>query len=46
MTDPALLPRMLQMSSKVGTFESPRVLSLPDMRVALGVELEIEPGSV
>jgi hypothetical protein len=34
MTDHALLPRLLQMSSKVRTFESPRVLTLPDMGIA------------
>ncbi len=40
-TNPALLPCLLKMSSKVGTFESPRVVTLPDMRVALGVERNI-----
>jgi hypothetical protein len=41
-TDPALLPRLLQMPSKVGTLECPRVVTFPDMSVAFRVELEIE----
>src|SRR5215472_3769065 len=31
------------MASKVSALESPRVLALPDVRVALWIELEIEP---
>src|SRR5215469_15619250 len=31
------------MASKVSTLESPRVLTLPDVRVALWIKLEIEP---
>src|SRR5215471_13880745 len=31
------------MASKVSAFESLRVLTLPDVRVALWIELEIEP---
>src|SRR5262249_60612493 len=42
-TNPAFLPRLLQMASKVSALESPRVLTLPDMRVTLWIELEIEP---
>jgi hypothetical protein len=43
MTDPALLPRLFKLSGKVRTLESLRVLTLPDVRVALWIELEIEP---
>src|SRR6516225_10718441 len=42
-TNPAFLPRLLQMASKVSALESLRVLALPDMRVALWIKLEIEP---
>src|SRR5262249_42039606 len=31
------------MASKVSAFESPRVLTLPDVRVALWIKLEIQP---
>jgi hypothetical protein len=31
------------MASKVSALESPRVLTLPDVRVALWIKLEIEP---
>jgi hypothetical protein len=39
--DPALLARLLQMSSKVGSLEGSCVLTLPDVCVALWIELEI-----
>ena len=42
-TNPAFLPRLLQLASKVSAFESLRVLTLPDVCVALWIELEIEP---
>src|SRR5262249_17420859 len=42
-TNPAFLPRLLELASKVSALESLRVLTLPDMRVALWIKLEIEP---
>src|SRR5262249_26054996 len=43
MTDPSLLPCQLKRLGEVGTLESPRVLTLPDVRVTLWIKLEIEP---
>jgi hypothetical protein len=41
-TDPAILPRLLQMSGEICTFESLGVVALPDVRIALGINFEIE----
>src|SRR5215469_6860436 len=38
-----ILPRLLYMASKVSALESLRVLTLPDVRVALWIKLKIEP---
>jgi hypothetical protein len=42
-TDPVILPRLLQVLGEVGTLESFRVVALPDVGIALGVDFEIKP---
>src|SRR5262249_11953366 len=38
-TNPAFLPRLLQIASKASALESLRVLALPDVRIAFWIEL-------
>ena len=41
--DPAILPRLLQVSGEVRSFEGLGVVAFPNVRIALGVDFQIEP---